>query len=490
MLNLKKTNFMNKKNQIFSLFLVCCCFLISCATTDLDRALDDDQNGNTDRAIRRLGSYISKNKDGEWIKTSDKKINSLQAKRLSKNIQDILDSDDGSLSANELRKLQKKIKENQSWDPDDIIFGLVKAEIEQKIQKIDQDCESLEGVLNVFLQNKEEIKAYKTFNFIKEKDNLYNIAPLTEIKIIDIFTKNNDKVFLKNLELGNYEEIGDFFELLDAQYFAENHKAELKQKYLAMLDKKINPVIANLIKNKKYLSAYITNKETIDDKNFDKKIKKGIEKEIKENKKEIKEKDFQTLEGYLIVSPKLKKYVQKEYYNFVDKITLDDIFTELVIKNEGLDKNISPEVKMYIKEQITENALPIKVVKDKKGKADYAILIQLYPVEDEKLNGRINIKNLKTNQDLVIQNISSSYNYSIEEISIHKFVKKMMRVIRHTLKPDIDTMLKSARYYLRKKDFENFKTTTDKLILLNQIEPFESKEQQTLIKLLSEYERL
>ena len=39
--------------------------------------------------------------------------------------------------------------------------------------------------------NPEEREIY----WIKEKDSFYNIAPLTEIKIIDIFTKNNDKVF-------------------------------------------------------------------------------------------------------------------------------------------------------------------------------------------------------------------------------------------------------------------------------------------------------
>ena len=51
-------------------------------------------------------------------------------------------------------------------------------------------------------------------------------------------------------------------------------------------------------------------------------------------------------------------------------------------------------------------------------------------------------------------------------------------------------MLKSARYYLTKRDLNNFRDISNKLILLNQVEPFCDELKNKFISLLSEYETL
>ena len=133
--------------------------------------------------------------------------------------------------------------------------------------------------------------------------------------------------------------------------------------------------------------------------------------------------------------------------------------------------------------------IPVKIKNSNSKDVDYAIELETYKLEEDTLKAKVNISRLRPKyENIIIQNVSSPYDKELENNSINKLTKKIMRVVRQNVKVDALTMLKSARYYLTKNDFENFKNTTNKLILLNQIDPFCEDLKLKLINLLSEYE--
>lgn len=471
---------------LFSLLL-----FSSCVNNDLQNALDADKNGDTNSAIKHFDKYLDSKHHGKLIDTNNQKINSLQAKRLVQKIEATLENDEDTLRAQDLRKLLKKMDNHSDWDKDDIIFSLTKSKIQERLDVIRNECESLENVLNIFLENREYIKAYKTFNFIKEKDASYDVSPLTEIKIVDIFVNNNEPNFLRNLEKNNFDKAALFLQSIDEQFFKENYKKELKSKYLKILKRKVKPQIENLIENKKYLNAYYINANTINDEKFTNKIRTNLKNDLISEDGVIKIKDFLTLEGYLIISPELKELVEKDYYEKIDKITLPTTNISFILKNHKLKNDIYSELKSAIKEEIVQMSIPVKIKNSKAANLDYQIELDTYKIANDEFNTKLNITKLRPKyENIIVQNIYSSYNEEFGKISIEKLTRKIMKVIRKNVTLDAPTMLKSARYYLAKKDFSNFKDLTEKLILLNQVSPFCDELKIKLINLLSEYEAL
>lgn len=472
------------------IFLISVLFLFtSCINSNLRYALDAEKSGDTNNAIKHFDKYLNENSNGKIIKTSNKKINALQAKSLAHKIDMTLENQEDSLSADDLRKLLKKIKNYSFLDPDDIIFSLTRSRINERLDIIKNECQSLENILNIFLENKENFKAYKTFNFIKEKDNKYLVAPLTEIKIIDIYVKNNEKNFFKNLNNNDFETASEFVQSIDEQYFNENHKNELKEKYSKILNKKALPIINNYIKEKKFLNAYYINNTTLKDEKITKKIKKELKDSLINEDGKIDVQNFLTLEGYLIINPKLKPLVEKEYYEYIDNITLPTTNLSFILKNFKLKKDLYLDLKSTLKDAILEMTIPVKIKNSNSKDVDYAIELETYKLEEDTLKAKVNISRLRPKyENIIIQNVSSPYDKELENNSINKLTKKIMRVVRQNVKVDALTMLKSARYYLTKNDFKNFKNITNKLILLNQIDPFCEDLKLKLINLLSEYE--
>ncbi len=479
---------MNKNFYIFLSFITM--LFANCTNSDLSEALYADKYGNTSKAIKYLNKYLDENNNSETIDTSNDKINTLQAKKLVASINSTIDSEKDSLSADDYRKFFEKIERYKSWDPEDVVFGLTKAKINEQLNKITLECQSLENVLNIFITNNEKLKAYKTYNFIKEKDSKFNVAPLTEIKIIDIFIDMNEKHFYKKLANKDFEQIIDFFNLIDEQFFSEEHKQEIKERYYKSLKKIVLPHINTLIKQKYFLNAFIINNETIKDNELNKTIKKELKNTLLKNKKNISHEDFIILEGYLITYPMLKKYVENEYYSKVDNVSLPETAVAIQLNNHKLRKDIYNDIKISLKEEIRQNTIPIIIKNSSKKDIQYLITIDTSEILDDKLDSKIAITRLKPKKENIInQSVSTRFDITMQEISTHKLVRKIMYVIRENIKLDIETMLKSARYYLVKKDLKQFRKITLQLILLNQLEPFSDIYKNKFIKLLSEYEK-
>ncbi|MGI6681396.1 MAG: hypothetical protein ACOX3T_07970 [Bdellovibrionota bacterium] len=477
-----------KKRNFLLLFLILC---VSCVNHDLQSALDADKKGDTTTALKHFNKYLNSKSNKETIDTANVRVNTLQAKKLVKKIETTLEAQEDTLTADDYRKMLKEIRSHKNWDPDDIIFSLTKSRIKDRLAIIQDECKSLETVLNVFLKNKEEIKAYKTFNFIKEKDRNYKVAPLTEIKIVDIFTKHNEKNFYKNVKNNNFKDAALFLQVLDAELFSEIYKEELRKKYSNVLSQIATPKIAKLIEEKKFLNAYDINNTTIKNEAIKEKIKEELKENLINQDGTVSVKDFITLEGYLIISPELKPLVEKSYYEYIDKISLPITNISFVLKNYGLRKDIYNDLKFSIKSKISEMTIPIKLKNSKSKDLDYSIELETYKIENDKIKTKINISKIKPkHENIVIQKISSIYNENLKVVSTSRLTNKIMKVIRQNVKIDVLTMLKSARYYLARKDLKNFKDITSKLILLNQIEPFDDDTENKLINLLSEYEAL
>ncbi len=478
---------MFKRSYIFIFFLLVIC---SCSSSDLSEAISADKYGNTDKAVKYLNKYLNDKNDGEIIDTSNEEINALQAKRLVANINTTIESESESLSADDYRKLLKRMENHKNWDHEEVIFSLTKAKIEERLSKIDLECKSLENILNIFLQNGEKIKAYKTYNFIKEKDSEFGIAPLTEIKIIDIFVAMNEKYFYKNLREKNFEEIANFFNLIDEQFFSKEHKEELRNNYYTSLEKIILPEINKMIEKKYFLNAFIINNETINDEKLRKKIQKELKTYLLKDNDTISYTDFITLEGYLIIYPDLKKYVETEYYSKIDSIVLPQTTIAMQLKNYKLKKDLYSDIKTNLKEELGQMTIPIVIKQTSSKNVDYQINVDIFEITDNKLNSKISItKLLPKKENIINQTVSSRFDVDMQEISVHKLVKKLMHIIRQNIKLDTDTMLKSARYYLLRKDLKHFEEITKQLILLNHLESFSTISKNKLIKLLSEYEK-